>query len=68
MATYTLPLAPNGPRQHYMRAVVEGDGIAAMDRQDSALLSVLATANALIIRPPNDPARTVGETVSYLTL
>ena len=43
-------------------------GNPAMDRQDSALLSVLATANALIVRPPNDPARAAGEPVTYLIL
>jgi molybdopterin molybdotransferase len=67
-ATLTAPLEANGPRQHYMRAVRDADGIAAMDRQDSALLSVLATANALIVRPPNDPARAAGEPVTYLIL
>ncbi|MAM61224.1 gephyrin-like molybdotransferase Glp [Maritimibacter sp. UBA3975] len=67
-ATLTADLAPNGPRQHYMRAVVAPDGIAAMSTQDSALLSVLATANALIVRPPDDPTRKAGETVEYLPL
>ena len=67
-ATLTADLAANGPREHYMRAVLDEAGIAAMDRQDSALLSVLATANALIVRPPNDPERAKGEIVEYLPL
>ncbi len=67
-ATLTEGLTPNGPRQHYMRAVVGPDGIAAMGTQDSALLSVLATANALIVRAPDDPPRKAGETVDYLPL
>ena len=61
-------LGRNGPREHYMRANVTGGEITAADRQDSALLSVLAGANALLIRPVNDPARRAGETVDYIPL
>lgn len=59
-------LPANGPREHYMRASFEDGRIAAFDRQDSSLLTVLAQANTLLIRPPNDPARDVGDLVSYL--
>ncbi|MBT8152453.1 molybdopterin molybdotransferase MoeA [Epibacterium ulvae] len=62
------PLSKNGPREHYMRAVLTPDGIAACENQDSALLSVLAEANVLLLRPPHDPARDTGATVTYLTL
>lgn len=65
-APLTAPLAKNGPREHYMRAALTAQGIAAFDRQDSSLLTVLAEANALIIRPIDDPAREIGESVSYL--
>ncbi|WP_170600414.1 molybdopterin molybdotransferase MoeA [Ruegeria arenilitoris] len=61
-------LPPNGPREHYMRARLESDGIRAFEDQDSSLLSVLARSNALLMRPPNDPARAAGETVSYLPI
>ncbi|WP_170418656.1 molybdopterin molybdotransferase MoeA [Ruegeria arenilitoris] len=61
-------LPPNGPREHYMRARLESDGIRAFEEQDSSLLSVLARSNALLMRPPNDPARAAGETVSYLPI
>ncbi|QQA44608.1 gephyrin-like molybdotransferase Glp [Pelagovum pacificum] len=67
-ATLTAPLPENGPREHYMRARRDGDGIAAFERQDSALLTVLADANALLVRPPHDPARQAGETVEYIDL
>ncbi len=67
-ARLSAPLTPNGPREHYMRAVVAGDTIAACNQQDSALLSVLAGANALLIRPVNDPARESGETIEYLPI
>jgi molybdopterin molybdotransferase len=67
-ATLSKPLDANGPREHYMRARVENGRIAAETRQDSALLSVLAKANALLIRPPHDSARGVDETVEYIWL
>ncbi len=66
------PLPPNGPRAHYMRARVDraagGWECAPFPRQDSALLSVLAEANALMHRPPLDPAREAGEEVEFLWL
>ena len=61
-------LPANGPREHYMRAFVEQGAIRAETRQDSALLTVLADANALLIRPPRDGARKAGDTVEYLAL
>lgn len=67
-AQLSEPLTANGPRQHYMRAQLDGAEIHAFDRQDSALLTVLASANALLIRPPFDPARKTGELVDYLPL
>ncbi len=67
-ATLGADVGANGPRQHYMRAVLDGDTVTVMDRQDSALLSVLSTANALVVRTPNDPARRAGETVDVLPL
>ena len=67
-APLAAPVAENGPREHYMRARIENGRITAFNRQDSALLSVLAAANALLIRPPHDPAREAGETVRYIPL
>ncbi len=62
----------NGPRAHYMRArLTEGPDlplVTAFAAQDSALLRILAEANALMIRPLHDPARAVGELVTYLPL
>jgi molybdopterin molybdotransferase len=62
------PLPKNGPREHYMRARIGPDGAAADPRQDSALTSVLAAADILIVRPPNDPPREAGETVEIIDL
>jgi molybdopterin molybdotransferase len=58
----------NGPRAHYMRATLAADGIHPLPRQDSALLSVLANADALLIRPPDDPARPAGWMATYIPL
>ncbi|KIC42837.1 molybdenum cofactor biosynthesis protein MoaA [Ruegeria sp. ANG-R] len=67
-AILSAPLAKNGPREHYMRAVLDHTGIRACEDQDSSLLSVLAQANALLVRQPHDPARTVGDEVTYLPI
>jgi molybdopterin molybdotransferase len=68
----TAPLAAaveaNGPREHYMRAVLEDGRLTAMDSQDSALLRILSRSNALIVRPPGDGPRASGEEVAYLPL
>ena len=62
------PVSPNGPRQHFMRARVENGTMTIFDRQDSSLLTVLADANALAIRSPNDAAREAGDVLSYLPI
>lgn len=56
-ATLANSLGPNGPREHYMRARFDTGRVTVFDRQDSALLTVLAEANCLAIRPPNDGSR-----------
>ncbi|GHF59695.1 molybdopterin molybdotransferase MoeA [Seohaeicola zhoushanensis] len=61
-------LGPNGPREHYMRAVVENGQARVFDNQDSAMLGVLAVANALVVRPPNDAALADGAEISYLPI
>ncbi|MBC7735764.1 MAG: molybdopterin molybdotransferase MoeA [Candidatus Saccharibacteria bacterium] len=66
------PVDANGPRAHYMRARLtdtpSGPVVTPFDRQDSALLSILSQANALLIRPVSDGARSTGDTVNYLAL
>jgi molybdopterin molybdotransferase len=59
----------NGPRAHYMRATIAADGACLVaEHQDSSLLTVLAQADALVIRPPHDPARRAGEPVRILPM
>jgi len=61
-------LPGNGPREHYMRARCVQGGVAAFPSQDSSLLSVLARADALIVRPPDDPPRPAGAHVEVCWL
>jgi molybdopterin molybdotransferase len=58
----------NGPREHYMRACLTDDGLDVAASQDSSLLSVLASADALVIRPPLDPERGKGDLVDYIAI
>ncbi|MCK0170705.1 molybdopterin molybdotransferase MoeA [Aliiroseovarius sp. S1123] len=67
-AVLTADIGPNGPREHYMRARVDNGEITVFDSQDSALLSVLAQANALLVRPVSAPALAAGAQVEYLPI
>lgn len=67
-AQLAADLGKNGPRQHYMRASLENGELTAAKRQDSSLLTVLADANALIVRPPHDPEISAGTTVKFIEL
>jgi molybdopterin molybdotransferase len=71
-AVLAMDLPANGPRAHYMRARLNREtmlpSITPFDRQDSALLSILGQADALLIRPASDAARGAGSTVPYLPL
>ena len=62
----------NGPRAHYMRARTDLRGgtvhIHPFDRQDSALLTVLSSADALLIRPVGDGPQPAGAAVEYIPL
>lgn len=73
LATATARLAhdigPNGPRTHYMRATLGPEGtIAPLPRQDSALLSVLCQADALLIQPARCPGQPAGAPMRYIAL
>ncbi|MEL6232768.1 MAG: gephyrin-like molybdotransferase Glp [Pseudomonadota bacterium] len=61
-------LGANGPREHYMRAELRKGRIRPFERQDSSLLTVLARANALMIRPPHQPALSAGTRMEYVSL
>ena len=67
-ARTTVDLPANGVRRQYLRAVVADGAVTPAGRQDSSLLSVLAGANALLMRPEQAPAAPAGTSVPVLTL
>lgn len=72
-ATCARPLPANGPREAFLRASVAIDRrgylrVAADARQDSSLLTPLASANALLRRAPNAPASEAGALVEILLI
>ncbi|MDG1936734.1 MAG: molybdopterin molybdotransferase MoeA [Paracoccaceae bacterium] len=70
--TMRAPLAhaikANGERKHYCRAVLASDGLHIAKRQDSSLLSILANANALVIRDIYAPQAHSGDMLEYLPI
>ena len=67
-ARLAIDLPANGPRSHYMRARLAAGLITPFDRQDSALLTILTEANALLVRPIGDGPRQAGDDVPYLPI
>lgn len=67
-AVLSASMGKNGPRAHYMRAVLKGGKITPCTRQDSGLLTVLAEANVLLIREPHASEAQEGDIVSYLPI
>ncbi|MEM9048205.1 MAG: gephyrin-like molybdotransferase Glp [Pseudomonadota bacterium] len=67
-ASLGIDLGANGPREHYMRARLEGDVITPFGNQDSSLLSVLSQANALLVRPPHQSEISSKTRVDYIEL
>jgi molybdopterin molybdotransferase len=61
-------LGPNGPREHYMRARLEGGICTPFARQDSSLLSVLAAADVLLVRPAGEGPLAEGAEVAVIRL
>jgi molybdopterin molybdotransferase len=72
LATTPCPLAEdlpaNGPRAHYMRAIISDRGVIPMHSQDSALLRILSDSDALIVRAPFAPAISTGDLVDIISL
>jgi len=55
-------------RAEFLRAQVDDHGITLFNSQDSAKLSVLSAANALLYRPPHSPAQQVDAAVPYIAI
>ncbi|TWG99106.1 molybdopterin molybdotransferase [Mesorhizobium sp. J18] len=71
-AVLAVAIRENDERRDYMRARIEagptGPVATPFERQDSSMLTTLATANALIIREPFAPAATAGSPCRVLML
>jgi molybdopterin molybdotransferase len=65
-APLTAPLKTNGPREFYQPAVLSDAGVLPLEWKGSADVFTLAAANALLVRPENDPARAPGDAVRVL--
>ncbi|MAJ79336.1 gephyrin-like molybdotransferase Glp [Sulfitobacter sp. TMED3] len=63
-----VDLPANGPREHYMRAMVRDGAVLPEDNQDSSLLGILSRADVLMVRPPRDGVRTAGEIIGCIPL
>jgi molybdopterin molybdotransferase len=71
-ARWASPQSANGARADYLRAQTSWQGgyyqVHPLHPQDSAMLSILAEANALAIRPSNAPAAQKGDWTSVIPL
>jgi molybdopterin molybdotransferase len=72
-ALAAVDLAANDRRQDYLRARVERDSdgnwrATPFSRQDSSMMSALAAADALILRPPHAPAAAAGAPIRIIRL
>ena len=61
-------MSANGPRTNFVRATMRENRLFPIDNQDSAALSALALADALIVRPPDAPAANPGDSVEFLSI
>ena len=72
LARLGCDLPANGKRTHYMRAQIAHGAdypiITPFDSQDSARLSLLSGATALLVRPADDGPRAAGELVEHIPL
>lgn len=71
-AVLTQPISANGPRDHYMRAIIDTSAspplVTPLSSQDSSFVSALALANCLIVNPADAPAHPAGANVRVMML
>jgi molybdopterin molybdotransferase len=67
-AQSAVDLPANGVRRQFLRAVLADGVVTPAAAQDSSLLSVLADADVLLVRPEGAPALAAGGTVLTLSL
>jgi molybdopterin molybdotransferase len=72
-ARLVAPLKANDRRQDYLRAALTrlADGtleVRPFGKQDSSMMSLMAAADCLIVRPPHAPAAIAGDPVDIMLL
>ncbi len=71
-AVLAEPIAANGPREHYMRGVLDTSTatprVTAFKNQDSGLIKSFQRANCLVVVPADTPALAAGTVVKVLRL
>lgn len=71
-AALTDPVPPNGPREHYMRGLLDVSTsparVTTFTNQDSGLVKSLQQANCLVVIPADAPALPAGTGVKVLRL
>jgi molybdopterin molybdotransferase len=67
-AKLTSSIGPNGPREFYQPVILDGSGVTLLEWKSSGDVFTLARANALMVRPENDPPRNKGDHVKILSL
>jgi molybdopterin molybdotransferase len=72
-ALTAAPLAANSDREQWMRARLAHDErggltVTPLENQDSSLVTIFASADALVRRPAHAPAAVAGDPVQILIL
>jgi molybdopterin molybdotransferase len=67
-AALTQPLPANGNRTFFQPAIFDGRAITPLQWKGSADIYTLSGANALIVRPENQPAQSAGVIVEFIEL
>ena len=71
-AVLAEPVPANGPRQHYMRGLLDMNSapprVTPFKSQDSGLIKSLQRADCLVVVPANAPAQSAGKPVQVLKL
>lgn len=71
-AVLAEPLPANGPREHYMRGLLDLNSapprVTPFKNQDSGLIKSLQRANCLVVVPTDAPAQAAGTVVKVLRL
>jgi molybdopterin molybdotransferase len=62
------PLDANGPREFYQPAIFDGKTLMSLRWVGSADVFTLARANAVMIRPENQPALSAGDAMEFLDI